>query len=108
MFHKYFSTCAAGCDQNEPCKENEYTFQRTKQFPYLGLTMTDQNIEDNETQQSLNSANRYFLACSKLLQSKLLSHSTKITIYIKDSNKTNLIVQRRRVYNESKGKKRVR
>lgn len=68
--------------------------------------MTDQNIEDDETQQSLNSANRSFLVCSKLLQSKLLLHSTKITIYIKDGNKTNLIVQRRKLYNESKGKKK--
>lgn len=39
----------AGCDQNEPLKVNEDTFQRTEQFsPYLGVTMTDLNMEDNK------------------------------------------------------------
>lgn len=40
----------AECDQNEPLKVYELIFQRTEQFPYLGVTMTDHNkcMEDNE------------------------------------------------------------
>lgn len=57
-------------------KLNEFTFQRTEQSLYLKVTMADHNVEDNEIQQRLNSA-RSFHECSKLLQSKLLSHSTR-------------------------------
>lgn len=31
-------------------KINEYIFLRTEQFSYLGVTMTDHNMKDNEIQ----------------------------------------------------------
>lgn len=56
------------------------TFQRTEQFPQLRVVMSEHKMEDNEIQRRLSSANRSFHACNKLLQSKLISHSTKIRI----------------------------
>lgn len=80
---KYLCITKRGMNQheNEPLKIQNFKFQNTNQFSYLGVIINNTNTEDNEIQQRLNSANKSFHACSKLLQSKLLSHSTKIRIY---------------------------
>lgn len=58
-----------------------HTFDMVSTFKYLGVTLSDRNEEDIEIQIRINSANRSFYACQKLMSSKLLSKCSKIRIY---------------------------
>lgn len=65
----------ASCDQNEPLKINEYTFRRTEQFSYLEVTLTDCKMENNDIKHRLNTINRSFHTCSKLLYREHYYHT---------------------------------
>jgi hypothetical protein len=50
-------------------------------FRYLGTTITNQNLIQEEIKGRLNSGNAYYHSVQNLLSSRLLSKSIKIRIY---------------------------
>jgi len=57
------------------------TFERMKEFKYLGTTLTNQNSIPEETKSRLNSGNACYHSVQNLLSSRLLSKNIKIKIY---------------------------
>lgn len=58
-----------------------YKFEREDEFKYLGSTVTHSNDISYEIKQRLMAANRAYFALRKLLCSRILSRTTKVTIY---------------------------
>ncbi|KAJ4427940.1 hypothetical protein ANN_23950 [Periplaneta americana] len=58
-----------------------YDFERVDEFKYLGSTVTHSNDISYEIKQRLMAANTAYFALRKLLCSRILSRTTKITIY---------------------------
>jgi hypothetical protein len=59
---------------------NRY-FENVEQFRYLGTTITNQNLIQEEIKRSLNSGNACYHSVQNLLSSRLLSRNIKIRIY---------------------------
>ena len=57
------------------------TFDRVKDFKYLGTTLTNQNSIAEEIKSRLKSGNACYHSVQNLLSSKLLSKNLKIKIY---------------------------
>jgi hypothetical protein len=51
------------------------------QFKYLGTTVTNQNLIQEEIKRRLNSGNTCYHSFQKLLSSRLLSDNVKVRIY---------------------------
>jgi hypothetical protein len=51
------------------------------QFKYLGTTVTNQNLIQEEIKRRLNSGNEYYHSVQNLLSSRLLSKNVKVRIY---------------------------
>jgi hypothetical protein len=51
------------------------------QFKYLGTTVTNQNLIQEEIKRRLNSGNAYYYSVQNLLSSRLLSKNSKIRIF---------------------------
>jgi hypothetical protein len=51
------------------------------QFIYLGLTVTNQNLIQEEIKRRLNSGNAFYHLVQNLLSSHLLSKNVKVRIY---------------------------
>jgi hypothetical protein len=67
-------------DQNRDIKIATRSFENVSQFRYLGMTVTNQNLIQEETKRRLNSGNVCYHSCY-LLSSHLLSKSLKMRIY---------------------------
>jgi hypothetical protein len=52
-----------------------------EQFRYLGMTITNQNLIQEEIKRRLNSGNAYYHSVQNLLSSPLLSENIKIRMY---------------------------
>jgi hypothetical protein len=75
-------SCHQNAGQNHDIKVVNTAFENVLQFKYLGTTVTNQNLIQEEIKRRLSSGNAcYHLSVQKLLSSRLLSKNIKITIY---------------------------
>jgi hypothetical protein len=59
------------------------SYENVSQFKYLGITVTNENLIQEETKRRLKSGNACYHFFQNLLSSSLLSKNLKIGIYIK-------------------------
>jgi hypothetical protein len=57
------------------------SFENASQFKYLGMTVTNQNLIQEEIKRRLNSGNACCHTVQNLLSSHLLSKNVKVRIY---------------------------
>jgi hypothetical protein len=67
--------------QNRDIKIVNRSFENVSQFIYLGTTVTNQNLIQEEITRSLNSGNACYHSVQNLLSSRLLPKNLKIRIY---------------------------
>jgi hypothetical protein len=67
--------------QNYYIKIGNRCFENVAQFRYLGMTVTNQNLIQEEIKRRLNSGNACYHSVQNLLPSCLLSKNIKIRIY---------------------------
>jgi hypothetical protein len=67
--------------QNRDIKLANGSFENVSQFKYLGMTVTNQNLIQEEIKRRLNSGNACYHSVWNLLSSRLLSKNLKIRIY---------------------------
>jgi hypothetical protein len=67
--------------QTHDIKIGNRCFENVAQFRYLGTTITDRNLIQEEIKRRLNSANACYHSVQNLLSSCLLSKNIKIRIY---------------------------
>jgi hypothetical protein len=68
--------------QNRDIKIAKRLFENVPQFRYLGTTVTNQNLIQEEIKRRLNSGNACYHSVQNLLSSHLLSKNLKIRIYM--------------------------
>jgi hypothetical protein len=68
--------------QDRDIKITNISFENVSQFKYLGTTVTNQNLIQEEIKRRLISGNAYYHSVQNLLSSRLLSKNLKIRIYI--------------------------
>ncbi|VVC42633.1 Hypothetical protein CINCED_3A010975, partial [Cinara cedri] len=62
-------------------KVNEYTFERVRNFKYLGADINEDANSHEEVKKRLIAANRCYFGLLSLFKSKLLSRKSKVTLY---------------------------
>jgi hypothetical protein len=67
--------------QNREIKITNRSFENISQFKYLGTTVTNQNLIQEEIKRRLNSGNACYHSVQSLPSSRLLSKNLKIRIY---------------------------
>jgi hypothetical protein len=67
--------------QNRDIKIANRSFENVSQFKYLGTTVTNQNLMQDEIKRRLNSGNACYHSVQSLLSSRLLLKNLKIRIY---------------------------
>jgi len=67
--------------REEELNVENYKFGEVKHFTYLGVILSSTSKEENEIRSRITTANRCFMACNRLMSSKMLSRKTKIRIY---------------------------
>jgi hypothetical protein len=67
--------------QNRDIKIANRSFENVSQLKYLGRTVTNQNLIQEEIKRRLNSGNACYHSVQNLLSSRLLSKKLKIRIY---------------------------
>jgi hypothetical protein len=68
-------------DQYRDIKITNRSFENVSQFKYLGTTVTNQNLIEEEIKRRLNSGNACYHSVQNLLSSRLLSKNVKIRIH---------------------------
>jgi predicted ABC-class ATPase len=68
-------------DQNQDIKIAKRSFENVSQFKYLGTTVTNQNVIQEEIKRRLNSGYAFYHSVQNLLSSHLLLTNLKIRIY---------------------------
>jgi hypothetical protein len=61
---------------------NDYTFEKVKEFKYLGTTITTNNDFNTKIISRIREAERAYFALQKFFRSKLFSRKTKIRLYM--------------------------
>jgi hypothetical protein len=61
---------------------NDYTFEKVKEFKYLGITITNKNDWSTEIISRILKAERAYFALHTFFKSKLFSRRTKIRLYM--------------------------
>jgi hypothetical protein len=67
--------------QNHYIKTANRSFEKMSLFRFLGMTITNQNLIQQEIKRRLNSGNACYHSVQNILSSRLLSKNIKITIY---------------------------
>jgi hypothetical protein len=67
--------------QNPDIKKDNRCFENVAKFRYLGTTVTNRNLIQEEIKWRLNSGNACYRSVQKNLSSRLLSKNIKIRIY---------------------------
>jgi hypothetical protein len=67
--------------QNRDIKILNWSYENVSQFKYLGTTVTNQNLIQEEIKKRLNFGNAWYHSVQNLLSSRLLSKNLKIRIY---------------------------
>jgi hypothetical protein len=67
--------------QNHDIKINGRCFEIVAKFRFLGTTITNQNLIQEEIKRGLNSDNSSYHSVNNLLSSRLLCKNTKIRIH---------------------------
>jgi hypothetical protein len=67
--------------QNHEINIDNRCFENVAQFRYLGTTITDQNLMQEEIKRRLNSGNACYHSVQNLLSSHLLSENVKVRVY---------------------------
>jgi len=62
-------------------KTDNSSFERLDEFKYLGTTLTNQNLIQEEIESRLKSGNACYYSVQNLLSSSLLPKNLKIKIY---------------------------
>jgi hypothetical protein len=73
--------CHQNSGQNYDIKTANQPFENVAQFKYLGMTVTCQNLIQEEIRKRLNFSNACYHSIYKVLSSCLLSKNDKIRIY---------------------------
>jgi hypothetical protein len=68
--------------QNHDIKLGNRCFENVAQFRYLGTTITNQNLIQEEIKRRLNSGNAYYHSVQNCLFSRLLFKNIKIRLYL--------------------------
>jgi hypothetical protein len=74
-------SCHQNVGQNRDIRIANRSFGNVAQFKYLGMTVTNQNLIQEEIKRRLNSANACYHSVQNLLSSCLLSTNLKIRLY---------------------------
>jgi hypothetical protein len=74
-------SCQHNVGQNWDIKIAHRSFENVSQIKYLGMTITNQNLNQEEIKRRLNSGNACYHSVQNLLSSRLLSKNLKIRIY---------------------------
>jgi hypothetical protein len=67
--------------QSRDIKIGNRSFENVSQFKYLGMTVTNQKLIQEDIKMRLNSGNACYHSVKSLLFSRLLSKNVKVTIY---------------------------
>jgi hypothetical protein len=67
--------------QNPDIRITNRLFENVSQFKYLGMTVTNQNLNEEEIKKRLNSGNAYYRSVQNLLPSHLVSKNVKLLMY---------------------------
>jgi hypothetical protein len=79
---KYMSlACQQYAGQNHDMKTGSRSFENVAQFRYLGKTVTNQNLNQEDIKRRLNLGNACYHSVQNLLYSHILSTDIKIRIY---------------------------
>jgi hypothetical protein len=76
-----YLSCHQNAGQNQDIKITNRLFGNVSQFKYLGMTVTNQNLIQEEIKKRLNSGNACYHSVQKLSSSHLLTKNIKIRIH---------------------------
>jgi hypothetical protein len=74
-------SCHQNAGQNHDIKTANRRFENVAKFKYLGITVRNQNLIQDEIKRQLNLGNACYHSAQNLLPSLLLSRNIKIKIY---------------------------
>jgi hypothetical protein len=66
-------SCHQNARENHNIEVSNRSFENVAQFRYFGMTITNQNLNQEEIKRRLNSSNTYYHTVQNLLSSHLLS-----------------------------------
>jgi hypothetical protein len=67
--------------QSREIKIGNRSFENVSQFKYLGTTVTNQNLIQEEIKRGVNSDNECYHSVQNLLSSRLMSKNVKVIIF---------------------------
>ncbi|GFV71659.1 reverse transcriptase domain-containing protein [Trichonephila clavipes] len=77
---KFLETMPSSVNNTSFCV-NGHSFERVREFKYLGTIINDQNKLKAEINNRIKSANKCFFGLKKQLRSKFISGKTKLRLY---------------------------